>query len=71
MDKNERKKVLARLSLDLDRLTGKGYVLRFCKAVDSVNDNIPADFLDKLDALHDKFVEDIEKELAELQEPEV
>lgn len=67
MDKNERKKVLARLSLDLDRLTGRGYVLRFCKVVDSVNDNIPADFLDRLDSLHDKFVKDIEKELAELQ----
>ena len=67
MGKNERKKALARLSLDLDRLTGRGYVLRFCKVVDSVNDNIPADFLGRLDSLHDKFVKDIEKELAELQ----
>ena len=54
---------MARLSLDLDRLTGRGYVLRFCKLVDAVNDSLPDIVLERLDAVHDKILREIDGEL--------
>lgn len=68
MEKKQRVKDLARLSLDLDRQTGRGYVLRFCKMADGINDLLPEDVVCRLDAMHDRVVNEIDRKLSELQE---
>lgn len=69
MSKEKKVETLARLSLDLDRQTGRGYRLRFCRVSERKADSwevvaeMPEELLEELDVLHDKFIGRLERRL--------